>query len=162
MKNIVGCTRDKIMKKKNNREKKGLVLHVSYDDYIIGSNIKSYLNRKHWKMHTTTLGEEEDSYSFEDDAVSAWCDTDGIIHVIICNKTCIYNGVELIGMKFSDFIDIIQEQPYYHDIIYLEGKVRGQNQHVYEFDKCGLQVWTWRNRIRTIILGDESEDDTEE
>ena len=40
-------------------------------------------------------------------------------------------------------------------------KEYGQNQHVYEFDKSGLQVWVWRNKIRTVIISNSVDDENE-
>ena len=53
-------------------------------------------------------------------------------------------------MKFEDFLKIIKEEPSDYDICYLPNS--HQNQHVYDFDKSGLQVWVWRSKIRSIVI----------
>ena len=61
-------------------------------------------------------------------------------------------------MKFDEFLNRFHFSPNDEDIIWLEvaeGK-NGQNQHVYDFDEEGLQIWVWRNRIRTVIICDYS------
>ena len=140
----------------------GLVLNTSYDDYVLGANINQYLNREHWKEHYIMPDPlpEHDLFYFNEWNLGVWCDPDGAIIEIICDTTCVYNGVELIGLNFPVFLDIIQEKPCDEDIIYLEGKgKRGQNQHVYDFEECGLQVWTWRNKIRSVSIYKAIEDD---
>ena len=60
-------------------------------------------------------------------------------------------------VKYEDFLNIIKEEPLNHEICYVPYKENwGQNQHVYVFDKSGLQVWVWRGKIRTIIIYDSN------
>lgn len=136
---------------------KGLVLNTSYDDYVLGANINQYLNREHWKERYTISDDDNDLFYFNE-GIRVWCDIDGTINTIDCYTSCVYKGFELIGLNFTVFLEIIQEKPYNEDIIYLKGNIRGQNQHVYDFDKSGLQVWTWRNKIRQILISKSVED----
>lgn len=134
---------------------KGLVPNTSYDDYVLGANINQYLNREHWKERFTISDEEvNDLFSFNE-GIRVWCDIDGTIITIDCYTSCVYNGIELIGMRYSVFLEMIQEKPYKEDIIYL---MDHKNYHVYDFDKSGLQVWTWRNKIRQILISQSVED----
>ena len=65
-------------------------------------------------------------------------------------------------MNYNKFLQIINEVPIAHDVVYvLVKKEYGQNQHVYEFDKSGLQVWVWRNKIRTVIISNSVDDEDE-
>ncbi len=60
-------------------------------------------------------------------------------------------------MNFNRFLSLINESPNNHETIYVPiNKNRGQNQHVYEFDKKGLQIWVWRDKIRTVIIDDSN------
>ncbi len=154
-KNIVEIIKEDDMNSHN-----GLVLNTSYDDYVLGANINQYLNREHWKEHhaLSDIGPDNDLFYFKE-GIGVWCDPDGTINTIDCDTSCVYKGIELIGLNFSVFLEIIQEEPCDEDIIYLEGKgKRGQNQHVYDFDKSGLQVWTWRNMIRTVQIYNSKND----
>lgn len=82
-----------------------------------------------------------------------WCENN-VINTIRCDTTCYYKGYNLIGLKYATFLNLINDIPEEEeDTIYLlldNGK--GQNQHVYEFSKEGLQIWVWRNKIRTVLI----------
>ncbi len=131
----------------------GLIPNISYNDFVLGSNISSYIDREHTKKtyHESTF--INDSYHFIKEDIDVWCELDGQINSIRCSSSCIYKGVELIGLDFSKFVSIIERTPDDEDIIYLSGpNNRGQNQHVYDFDLMGLQIWVWRKRIRTVMI----------
>ena len=54
-------------------------------------------------------------------------------------------------MKYTDFLTEFSKEPDSEDNIYVLVSGKGQRQHVYDFEKDGLQVWVWRNRIRTVL-----------
>lgn len=133
--------------------KKGLILNKSYDDFMLGTSVTNYINRPH------QIDKHDDPFTWEcyiffqnGFDIELWCENK-IIKSICCNQSCIYKGKELINMNYTEFLCLIDETPLAHDIIYvLVNKNHGQNQHVYDFDKSGLQVWVWRNKIRTVII----------
>ena len=134
---------------------KGLVLNTSYDIFYLGKSISKY------EKLVCNKNSYDDSNRFDDYEIKIhgyyielWCEDAHIVN-ICCRESCIYNGNELIKMKYEDFLNIIKEEPLNHEICYVPYKENwGQNQHVYVFDKSGLQVWVWRGRIRTIIIYD--------
>ena len=131
---------------------KGLVLNKSYDIFNLNEDVSKYERLAHTKNHF------EDPYSFDSYEIEihgyniAIESEDGKVDSITCSESCVYNGQELIMMKIEDFLKIIKEVPTDHNIYYLSGS--HQNQHVYDFDESGLQVWVWRGKIRTIIIYD--------
>lgn len=139
---------------------KGIEPNVSYDDFVLGSNIKQHLNRKHVKEHfddTPSLANEY-VYSFIDEDISVWCDEDGTIESIECWSSCIFHGIELINMKYTDFIELIHEQPDDQDFVYVEVGEKEQREHVYTFYRYGLQIYTYRNRIRSVNVSKYEDD----
>ncbi|MDO4959985.1 MAG: hypothetical protein Q4E68_12130 [Prevotellaceae bacterium] len=134
----------------------GLILNTSYNDIILGTHISDYFGKRHEVISDNPFSDMV-SFDFYDDRVTVWCEND-IIDSICCAETCIYEGVNLIGMKFNEFLNRFHFSPNNEDIIWLEGydEKKGQNQHVYDFDNEGLQIWVWRNRIRTVIISDYS------
>ena len=134
---------------------KGLVLNKSYDIFNLNEDVSKYERLAHTKNHF------EDPYGFDSYEIEIhgyiielWCE-DGHIDSICCSESCMFEGKELINMKYDEFMNIIQEEPLKHEILYIPVKKNwGQNQHVYDFDKSGLQVWVWRGKIRTIIIYD--------
>ena len=131
----------------------GLIPNSSYNDFVLGSNISNYMDRGHTKKTYHESIFTNDSYHFIKEDIDVWCELDGQINTIRCSSSCIYKGVELIGLEFSKFISLVEKVPDDNDVVYLsrEGH-RGQNQHVYDFDSLGLQIWVWRNRIRTVMI----------
>ena len=75
------------------------------------------------------------------------CDTDGSINTIICSSYCLFHNKNLIGMKYTDFLTEFSKEPDSEDNIYVLVSGKRNAQHVYDFEKDGLQVWVWRNRI---------------
>lgn len=148
-KNIVMPT-----KGKPHMKREGLIINKSYDDFELGSNIVKYKDKPHYINKYDDDPFPWDCYNFIHNGyeIEVWCEND-IITSICCNYSCIYKGQELINMNYKDFLQLIDEVPIAHDIIYvLVSKNHGQNQHVYVFDKSGLQIWVWRNKIRTVII----------
>ena len=149
-KNIVEKIYDKGMDK-------GLVLNTSYDIFYLGKSISKY------EKLVCNKNSYDDPNRFDDYEIKIhgynielWCEDAHIVN-ICCRESCIFNGNELIKMKYEDFLNIIKEEPLNHEICYVPYKENwGQNQHVYVFDKSGLQVWVWRGKIRTIIIYDSN------
>ena len=136
---------------------KGLVLNTSYDIFCLGKRISKYENLVHHKKIYDDPSRFDD-YEIEIHGynIELWCEDAHIVN-ICCRESCIFNGNELIKMKYEDFLNIIKEEPLNHEICYIPYKENwGQNQHVYVFDKSGLQVWVWRGKIRTIIIYDSN------
>ena len=83
------------------------------------------------------------------------------IDFIICDICCYWQNENLIGMTYDHFLSLIGGQcPDNEDICYVPvSRERGQNQKVYNFKSIGLQVWVWRNKIKTIIVSKETLED---
>ena len=129
---------------------KGLILNKSYDIFCLGENISKYAKMAHRKKHFDDPN-GFDSYEIEIHGYNITLQSEeGHVDNISCSESCIYNGQELSNMNFGDFLKIIKEEPAAHDICYLASS--HQNQHVYDFDKAGLQVWVWRGKIKTVII----------
>ena len=139
---------------------KGLVLNESYDIFCLGENIAKYGKMAHYIKHYNDP-DRYDDYEVEIHGynIELLCNQCRV-ECICCRESCIYNGQELIMMKFDEFLKIIKEEPVDHDICYLPDS--HQNQHVYDFDKAGLQVWVWRGKIRTIYIDTYEDEDQQE
>ncbi len=134
--------------------KRELILNESYGEFILGAAVSSYLKGKEYEKRIYHEKDyENECYTFEGE-VELWCEG-GIINTIRCDTTCYYKGHNLIDLKYTTFLTLINSQPTEEETIYLlRDNGRGQNQHVYEFEKEGLQVWVWRDRVRTILIYD--------
>ena len=130
----------------------GLIPNVSYGDFVLGSNINMYLSQEHTKKMYDEATFSNISYFFKREEINVWCDTDGSINTIICSSYCLFHNKNLIGMKYTDFLTEFSKEPDSEDNIYVLVSGKGQRQHVYDFEKDGLQVWVWRNRIRTVLI----------
>ena len=129
---------------------KGLVLNTSYDIFCLGEDISKYEDIAHCKNHYDDPNIYDD-YEIEIHGynIELWCENSRI-ESICCRESCIYKSHELLMMKIEDFLKINKEDPSDYDICYLPNS--HQNQHVYDFDKSGLQVWVWRSTIRSIVI----------
>ena len=139
--------------------RKGLILNTSYDDFEIGSNISKYYKLTH-SVDRYDIPYSWECYNYSHDGVEIelWCENK-IVKNICCSQSCIYKGKELINMNFNDFLQAIEEIPESHDVIYVPtSNKRGQNQQVYDFEESGLQIWVWRNRIKTVIISNSNND----
>lgn len=134
--------------------KRELILNESYGEFVLGAMVSNYLKGKEYEKRINHEKDyENECYTFEG-GVELWCEG-GIINTIRCDTTCYYKGHNLIGLRYTTFLTLINSKPTEEETIYLlRDNGRGQNQHVYEFDKEGLQVWVWRDRVRTILIYD--------
>ena len=130
---------------------------ISYGEFQIGEDIAKYMN----------LVEKEegdyidwDSYIVKDsDKLNLWCSGSGTVYAIRFDIHCFFKGQDLIGMPILVFLKMLNKEPYHVEIIWVPTKDdnHGQNQHVYDFDlnksgSKGLEVWTWRKRIVSILV----------
>ena len=131
----------------------GLVLNVSYDIFILGDEIEKYLYLKPIITHFDDINNSYDSYYFQDKDVTIWLE-DKTISTIRCTNYCFWLGQNLIGMKYDSFLDRYKILPEESEILYVydDSINRGQNQIVYSFDKEGLLIWVWRNKIKTVLV----------
>ena len=131
---------------------RGLILNTAYNDFILDSNISNYLYKNHTKRVYNESTFTISSYYFYDDEIDIWCGDDGSINTIRCASSCLYQGVELIGLPFQELLSAIHILPSNYEQIYLLVNGRGQNQHVYDFETIGLQIWVWRQKIKTVLI----------
>ena len=138
--------------KSNIMDTRGLILNTAYNDFILDSNISNYLYKNHTKRFYNESTFTNSSYYFYDDEIDIWCDDDGNINTIRCASSCLYQGVELIGLPFQELLSAIHILPSNYEQIYLLVNGRGQNQHVYDFETIGLQIWVWRQKVKTVLI----------
>ena len=129
----------------------------SYGCFYLGANISDYRNLVELDPDRDAL--EYDSYIATniDYEIDLWPNHSGIIKRIHFVNHCYYQGYDLIGTNIFHFMKMINKEPSklaFEWIMGINGK-RGQNQRVYDFDfnnSQGIQVWTWKKRVRCIII----------
>ena len=122
-------------------KKKGLVPNVGYDDFVLGGNVSAYLDRPHTLRHfePTFLS---DTYHFEEEGIDLWCDQNGIIYTIRCCTSCIYHGVELIGMNYDAFMKLQIDVPDNLMPLYMmEANGQGHTEEIVCCYNAGLKIW---------------------
>lgn len=135
-----------------------LVPNKSIGRYVIGDNILNYLQQEYYYEHCVEKYFEYDKYEFPADNLCLYVEK-GIIQNVSCEKTCYWQGTNLIRMNFNLFLKKYNIAFDSKDEIYMQVGNRFQTQKVYDFDKLGLQVWVWRNLIRTVIVSKYDEED---
>lgn len=123
----------------------------SIGKFAIGDRIDKFLEGN-YDYYPKNENYSYDLYSFYDPTIDVYTDDKGLVDSVRCSNICTWKGQNLIGMAFSEFIALSELEPDSSEKIYLIVDDKGQNQTVYEFNKLRLQVWTWRNKIVTVIL----------
>ena len=133
-------------------EKLELIPNKSYGTFIIGEDINEYLHLNHIKSDL----EYHDNYEFLN--FDVWVKNDKI-DTICCETECYWQGRNLIGMLYEDFLILAKQLPDKEEMLYVPvSPDRGPNQKVYDFDDLGLQIWVWRNKIKTVLISRYEED----
>lgn len=136
-----------------NMEKLELIPNVSVGMFVLGDNINKYLNLPHTVEHIEDEYLSYDDYDFPEQYVSMWVENQKI-DTIHCDRYCFWQNENLIGMSYDRFLLLIGGQkPDVEDVCYLPiSRDRGQNHKVYDFEDFGLQIWVWRNKIRSVSI----------
>ena len=131
----------------------GLIPNKSYEIFVLGDSISSYLHLPHKIESYDDPYIYYDTYYFDNFNFKVWVEN-GKIETIKCDKECYWKGKNLINMFYEDFLMLIDyQQPDNADILYVPvSKNRGQNQKVYDFDNLGLMIWVWRKKILNILI----------
>lgn len=143
-----------------------LVINRSCGPFVIGEDIRNYLQIPHDYVHSSLEKfklPDYDFYDFYDLGMCVYMDENNPyrIHHIICDEVCLWDGKNIIGMLISDFIKIYDLHPILEngEPIYVLDRNHHNTQRVFEFmENVGLMVWTWRNRIVSITVSRETEE----
>jgi len=130
--------------------------NYSVGDFIFKTPIDLYLEKPHSVETFKEKYYNYDSYYFYEDDVTVDVEN-GLVCNIICDNNFYWNNYNLIRMNFEFFLLEFNLKYDYFEKIYLAGIK--QTQKVYDFDELGLQVWVWRNLIRTVIVSKYEEDE---
>lgn len=123
----------------------------SFGPFIIGAPISQYLNKYSLKKIDFESGVH---YELEDPEIAIAVEN-GKIESINCFEECYYKGVNLIGGKFQEVSDLLQEEPFDVDELYID--ILNENQKVYTYEASGLQIWVRPNgTILNVICSDFS------
>lgn len=141
---------------------KGVSIANSNVFFKLGSNIRRYQPMKYDLSHSDKSDSFNTSfYELFDYPIEIWTNNEkkaGTIETIRCEKTCVWNGIELIGMLYDDFITQFHLIHDCYDKVYSYGPKRnGREYEVYDFYNYGLSIWVWRKRIRDILVSDYTE-----
>ena len=123
----------------------------SIGNFAIGDPFNKFLKGKYDYYHKNE-NYSYDLYVFYEPIIDVYTNDKDLIDSIRCSNTCTWEDKNLIGMGLLEFIALSELKPDSSENVYLMVDGKGQNQTVYEFDELRLQVWTWRQKIVTIIL----------
>ncbi|MCP4350392.1 MAG: hypothetical protein GY795_33405 [Desulfobacterales bacterium] len=79
----------------------------------------------------------------------------GRLKAVLCKESCLYRGMNLIGMAIEEVTDMLNEEP---DIMEPEELSDGW-QEVYDFENLGLQLWVKKGTVVTAICSDICSDE---
>lgn len=136
-----------------------LIPNTSLGEFILGKNIKDYSHIPHNIIRHEDESYSYNSYKFEENGVTLWTDENDNISTIRCTKQCFWKQNNLIKMTINDFLIKYEAIPDEIETLYVPiNEDRGQNQTVYSFNNQGLMIWTWRNRIKTVLISNNKDD----
>jgi len=130
--------------------------------FVLGENIKNYFYLPYVFKHEEFKSFSIDNYEFYGGNVEIWIrgEDNDKIWTICCNVVCYWKGKNLIGMLYENFLVLAGKYPDNKSIEYVPiSSDRGQNQTVYDFDGLGLQIWVWRDRIKTVLISKYEEEE---
>ncbi len=128
-----------------------LVPTISLGRFVFGSDIRTYLDGASYIFEEDPDTKEDLSFNtfcFKTLNLEVWTDVNGIIDSVMCEKSCYWDDINLVGLRFEKFKAIFRLEPDSQDVCYLSN---GHAHHVYEFNSVGLQIWVWYGIIRTVI-----------
>jgi hypothetical protein len=134
---------------------------------VSGFKFNDYINNYSHVKHDIILSDyndeiSTDSYVFKSPPINVWVGKDKKIFSICCEIECYYESINIIGMninKFKKIFNLIEDEKDKIFKPYIEKKKSGyRTETVYEFDKLGLQIWTYRNKIITVICSKYDEE----
>lgn len=132
--------------------KEELIPNKSYGNFILGEDIHKYLKEDYFYEIFPASDEYERDLYFGDKGIVIATENDKI-KSIMCDETCCWQGKNLIGMYYKDFLEMAKVQPNDEDSEYIPiSRTRGQNRKIYYFDSLGLMVWVWKNKIRSVTI----------
>lgn len=129
---------------------------IKVGEFELDTSIDRYLES--YQFQKTDKDESGyESYILDQPSLSLFCEEDTIVS-ISCDDELLYKGRNLIGISIDEFISIVGMSND-GEIDELNFEDDGIPQLVYEFDEIGLQVWTKKGIIITIIASNYIEDD---
>ena len=128
-----------------------LIPEKSIGKFVIGDPIDRFLSDD-YDFYPKIDEDTSDMYVFYHPTLNVYCDDRRLIISISCSELCVWKGKNLLGMRYLEFVDLVGSQADEFEKIYMIVEGKGQNQMVYDFDAMRLQVWTWRQKIVTVIL----------
>lgn len=141
---------------------KGIIVHTNIEDkeFKLGEDIDKYKSLKYnyQPKLLSSSGEalDFDSYALDDYPITLWVDDESgkeIVYMIDCNKTCSWQGKELIGMPYEDFLTNFHIIPDSIDKQWTSGPFKNdRNYDIYRFYCLGIELWVWRKRIRSVLI----------
>lgn len=149
----------KTIAKETNVKTYCLKLNRSVGVFVLGEEITTHLSLPHEYYHCTDDGSEMtnyDFYFFPESGMDVYVDEQNptIIDTIMCRKYCYWQGKNLIGMPYTEFLQFTNFIPIESDgeINYVYSLEHKYKQRCYIFETEGLQVWTWRKRIVSVTV----------
>lgn len=127
---------------------------------LCGNNIQEYKQYiSEYISHEHERPCNDDEYWMFNDLFVVFTDGETgnhLIESIHSLDTFLLQGFELIGMPYKDFYDIFKWEPEnIEEKFYTAGSKKNWRYYtIYYYDKKGIQLWVWRNRIRDVIIID--------
>jgi hypothetical protein len=129
-----------------------LIPNYSLGEFVFDTKIHKYLKDKKFEIISNEDPLIGNMYGFSNPKITAFIDDRDIIESIKCSYKCYVYGTNILNLNI-DFVvkEIIKKEPDSMDsfLTYYQGKE--VKERVYDFDTLGIQIWTYRNKVVTVI-----------
>jgi hypothetical protein len=141
---------EKITHKKARGAEFSLTTNQSVGIFKLGFTVLECLKPYDYIYHERLEEYEEscDYYEISSIGLSLYLDDNKLLSDVICDKYCFFENINLIGMNVNNFMEqfgVTADKVEKLSVSLNESKI--QNQTVYDFDKMGLIIWTFRKKI---------------
>ena len=126
--------------------------NYSVGEFVFDTDIKKYLGNKEFNINLSEDSTIGTMYQFIEPIVSVSIDERNIIESVTCEYKCYLYSINIINLNIQYVIkEIIKREPNLIESLWIIYKNKEVKEKVYDFDELGLQIWTYRNKVVTVI-----------
>lgn len=129
-----------------------LIPNYSLGEFVFDTNIQKYLRGKKFEVTINQDPSVGNMYQFFKPNISLFIDNRNVIESVTCHYKCYLFDNNIINMNINYAIkEVFKREPNLIESLWTFYKEKEVKELVYDFDDLGIQVWTYKNKIVTIV-----------
>lgn len=125
--------------------------NVSVGEFVLGDSIENYLHLE-YRLDKRENMFSYDRYVFEDEGLILWVDILGNIERITCSLSCIWEGRNIVGMDFDEFLSVYEDEAGSPELLETRDVPGGPEVQVYGFEDVGFDLMVTGGSIATVMI----------